>query len=140
MKCPTFHPNAVLLLPTQLVSWGGVGYYTNIITSFSTRFIHPAWGFAMGWNYALPWLASLPFELTAASITIQVNICISPIHFHSFFFPLFSHMCRESIEIKRQHWDAMPLVGNLLLDLLQLDAWDSIPSMSLFTYYKTRSK
>ena len=38
----------------------------------------------MGWNYALGWLCTLPFELTAASITIQVNICISsPIHFHS---------------------------------------------------------
>lgn len=35
------------------------------------RFIDPAWGFAMGWNYALNWLVVLPFELTAAGITIQ---------------------------------------------------------------------
>lgn len=28
-------------------------------------------GFAVGWDYALSWLTVLPFELTAASITIQ---------------------------------------------------------------------
>lgn len=28
-------------------------------------------GFAVGWDYALSWLIILPFELTAASITIQ---------------------------------------------------------------------
>lgn len=37
---------------------------------YSVRFIDPAWGFAMGWNYALNWLVVLPFELTAAGITI----------------------------------------------------------------------
>ena len=40
--------------------------------SLSTRFIHPAWGFAMGWNYVLQWIVTLPLELTAAAITIQV--------------------------------------------------------------------
>lgn len=39
--------------------------------NYSIRFIDPAWGFAMGWNYALNWLVVLPFELTAASITIS---------------------------------------------------------------------
>ena len=39
--------------------------------SFSTQFIHPAWGFAMTWNYTLQWWAVLPLEISAASITIQ---------------------------------------------------------------------
>lgn len=39
--------------------------------NYSVRFIDPAWGFAMGWNYALNWLIVLPFELTAAGITIR---------------------------------------------------------------------
>src|SRR5271170_5082892 len=38
---------------------------------YSTRFIDPAWGFAMGWNYAMQWLVVLPLELTAAGITIS---------------------------------------------------------------------
>ncbi|CCH41813.1 putative histidine permease [Wickerhamomyces ciferrii] len=38
---------------------------------YSTRFIDPSWGFAMGWNYALQWLVVLPLELVAASITIR---------------------------------------------------------------------
>ena len=38
---------------------------------FATRFIDKSWGFAMGWNYALQWLVVLPFELTAASLTLQ---------------------------------------------------------------------
>lgn len=28
-------------------------------------------GFAVGWDYALNWLTILPFEITAAGITIQ---------------------------------------------------------------------
>ncbi|KAK2627706.1 hypothetical protein QTJ16_002352 [Diplocarpon rosae] len=38
---------------------------------YSSRFIDPAWGFAMGWNYALNWLVTLPLELVAASITVS---------------------------------------------------------------------
>ena len=37
----------------------------------STRFLDPAWGFAMGWNYALQWLAVIPVELVAASIAVD---------------------------------------------------------------------
>jgi amino acid transporter len=37
----------------------------------ASRFVDPAWGFAMGWNYALLWLVSLPLEIIAASITIS---------------------------------------------------------------------
>lgn len=39
--------------------------------SYSTRFIDPAWGFAMGWNYAIQWLVILPLEIVAASITVD---------------------------------------------------------------------
>lgn len=38
---------------------------------YSTRFLDPSWGFAMGWNYALQWLIVLPLEIVAASITID---------------------------------------------------------------------
>ncbi|RAH68970.1 amino acid permease GAP1 [Aspergillus aculeatinus CBS 121060] len=38
---------------------------------YSTRFIDPAWGFAMGWNYALQWLVVLPTEIVAASMTVN---------------------------------------------------------------------
>ncbi|RFU36116.1 hypothetical protein B7463_g246, partial [Scytalidium lignicola] len=40
-------------------------------SAFSTRFLDPAWGFAMGWNYAMQWLVVLPLEVIAASITIN---------------------------------------------------------------------
>ncbi|AEO70356.1 uncharacterized protein THITE_2121684 [Thermothielavioides terrestris NRRL 8126] len=39
-------------------------------SAYSTRFLDPAWGFAMGWNYALQWLVTLPLEIIAASITV----------------------------------------------------------------------
>ncbi|CAD6900985.1 unnamed protein product [Tilletia controversa] len=39
--------------------------------AYSTRFIDPAWGFAMGWNYWLQWFVVLPFELTVATIVIS---------------------------------------------------------------------
>lgn len=44
-------------------------------SAYSTRFLDPAWGFAMGWNYALQWLVALPLEIVAAAITVQ--------HWHS---------------------------------------------------------
>lgn len=43
---------------------------SGAFSTYSTRFIDPAWGFAMGWNYAVQWLVVLPLELVAASITI----------------------------------------------------------------------
>ncbi|KJR89146.1 general amino-acid permease GAP1 [Sporothrix schenckii 1099-18] len=39
-------------------------------SAFSTRFLDPSWGFAMGWNYALQWLVVLPLEIIAASMTV----------------------------------------------------------------------
>jgi len=38
---------------------------------YGTRFIDPAWGFAMGWNYAMQWLVTMPLELSAASIVVN---------------------------------------------------------------------
>ncbi|KAF2239060.1 amino acid permease [Viridothelium virens] len=40
-------------------------------SAYSTRFLDPAWGFAMGWNYALQWLVVLPLEIVAATLTIE---------------------------------------------------------------------
>lgn len=40
-------------------------------SAYSTRFIDPAWGFAMGWNYAMQWLVVLPLEIVAASLTVR---------------------------------------------------------------------
>jgi amino acid transporter len=37
---------------------------------YAVRFINPSWGFAMGWQYAIGWLVTLPFEITAAGLTI----------------------------------------------------------------------
>jgi amino acid transporter len=40
-------------------------------SAYSTRFLSPSWGYAMGWNYALQWLIVLPLEIIAAAVTIQ---------------------------------------------------------------------
>lgn len=42
------------------------GFYT-----YSTRFIDPSWGFAMGWNYVFQWAIVLPLELVVAGLTIE---------------------------------------------------------------------
>ncbi|EWZ36048.1 AAT family amino acid transporter [Fusarium oxysporum f. sp. raphani 54005] len=39
-------------------------------SAFSTRFLDPSWGFAMGWNYCLQWLFILPLEIIAGAFTI----------------------------------------------------------------------
>jgi amino acid transporter len=49
--------------------------------SHGSRFLDPAWGFAMGWNYALSSLIVMPLELTAAGLVINywttsVNIAV----------------------------------------------------------------
>ncbi|KAH0829668.1 hypothetical protein AYO21_10084 [Fonsecaea monophora] len=46
--------------------------------SYSTRFLDPAWGFAMGWNYALNWLTVLPLEIVSASITVDYWVWVMP--------------------------------------------------------------
>jgi amino acid transporter len=42
------------------------GFYT-----YSSRFIDPSWGFAMGWNYVFQWAIVLPLELNVAAITVH---------------------------------------------------------------------
>ncbi|KAH6847761.1 amino acid permease-domain-containing protein [Chaetomium sp. MPI-CAGE-AT-0009] len=39
-------------------------------SAYSTRFLDPSWGFAMGWNYAMQWIVVLPLEIIAGSLTI----------------------------------------------------------------------
>jgi amino acid transporter len=57
------------------------GYY-----EYSVRFLDPSWGNALGWNYAISWMLTLPFEITAASLTIQYwNTNLSPAIFISIF-------------------------------------------------------
>ncbi|OMP83598.1 putative amino-acid permease [Diplodia seriata] len=38
---------------------------------YGIRFVDPAWGVAMGWQYSVGWMLTLPFEITAAGITIE---------------------------------------------------------------------
>ncbi|GAB7353415.1 hypothetical protein MBLNU459_g3887t1 [Dothideomycetes sp. NU459] len=52
------------------------GFYT-----YSTRFIDPSWGFAMGWNYVFQWAVVLPLELVVAGLTVNywgadVNVAV----------------------------------------------------------------
>lgn len=63
---------AMLLLTMQALAELAVLYPVNgAFFSYVTRFVDPAWGFAMGWDYALAWLIVLPFELIAAGLTIR---------------------------------------------------------------------
>ena len=38
--------------------------------TYSTRFIDPSWGFAMGWTYVFQWAIILPLEINVAALTI----------------------------------------------------------------------
>lgn len=40
--------------------------------TYSSQFIDPAWGFALGWIYALQWFAVLPLEIVATSVAVRV--------------------------------------------------------------------
>lgn len=40
-------------------------------SSSNDRLLTEYRGFAVGWDYAISWLVILPFEITAASLTIQ---------------------------------------------------------------------
>lgn len=44
---------------------------TGAFSTYATRFLDPAWGFAVGYNYWMQWLVTLPLEFTAASIVIK---------------------------------------------------------------------
>ncbi|GME94933.1 unnamed protein product [Ambrosiozyma monospora] len=60
---------------------------SGAFVQYSSRFISPAWGFAMAWNYALGWSISLPMEMVAASITIKYwNDSVNPAAWVSIFY------------------------------------------------------
>jgi amino acid transporter len=62
----------MLMFTTQALAEMAVLYPVNgAFYTYVCRFVDPSWGFAMGWDYALAWLTVLPFELVAASITIE---------------------------------------------------------------------
>ncbi|KAK0523997.1 histidine permease [Tilletia horrida] len=48
--------------------------------TFASRFIEPAWGFALGWSYFSQWLIALPIQLTVVTMLIAKwdNGSISP--------------------------------------------------------------
>ncbi|KAL8949773.1 MAG: hypothetical protein Q9222_004152 [Ikaeria aurantiellina] len=74
---------AMLLFTVQALGELAVLYPVNgAFYMYAVRFIDPAWyvvaapsaatrGFAMGWEYAIAWLVILPFEITAAGLTID---------------------------------------------------------------------
>ncbi|KAI4215685.1 MAG: hypothetical protein LQ349_009138, partial [Xanthoria aureola] len=63
---------AMLLFTVQALGELAVLYPVNgAFYMYAVRFVDPAWGFAMGWEYTLSWLVILPFEITAAGITIK---------------------------------------------------------------------
>jgi amino acid transporter len=81
----------MLLFTCQALAELAVLYPVNgAFYTYVVRFVDPSWyvvpeallcllytadnrsrGFAVGWDYALSWLTILPFELIAASITIE---------------------------------------------------------------------
>nr|OQO18997.1 hypothetical protein B0A51_12530 [Rachicladosporium sp. CCFEE 5018] len=62
----------MLLLTMQALAELAVMYPVNgAFYSYAVRFIDPSWGFATGWDYAIQWLTVLPFEITAAALTIS---------------------------------------------------------------------
>lgn len=61
----------MLLLVMQALAELGVLFPVNgAFFTYAVRFVDPSWGFACGWDYAIQWLTVLPFEITAAGITI----------------------------------------------------------------------
>ncbi|KAL9103255.1 MAG: hypothetical protein Q9163_001677, partial [Psora crenata] len=73
---------AMLLFTVQALGEMAVLYPVNgAFFTYACRFIDESWGFAMGWDYAIGWLTILPFEITAAGITIDfwrddINIAV----------------------------------------------------------------
>ncbi|KAF7527699.1 hypothetical protein G7054_g10388 [Neopestalotiopsis clavispora] len=62
----------MLLFTMQALAEMAVLYPVNgAFFTYVVRFVDPSWGFAVGLDYALSWLCVLPFELTAASLTIS---------------------------------------------------------------------
>lgn len=61
-----------ILMMMQALGELAVMYPVNgAFFQYICRFVDPSWGFAMGWDYAIQWLTILPFEITAAGLTIS---------------------------------------------------------------------
>ncbi|WFD36847.1 hypothetical protein MCUN1_003737 [Malassezia cuniculi] len=52
---------------------GAVLPVTGAFSTYASRFIDPAWGFAMGWNYYMQWLIVLPLEYTVSVIVLRYS-------------------------------------------------------------------
>jgi amino acid transporter len=50
------------------------------IAIYSTRFIDPAWGFAIGWNYVLCWTVCFPFELLCGAFVMGYWVPPQTVH------------------------------------------------------------
>ncbi|KAK9233854.1 amino acid permease/ SLC12A domain-containing protein [Lipomyces kononenkoae] len=62
----------MLLCTVQALAEMAVLYPVNgAFFTYVVRFVDPSWGFAIGWDYAISWLTVLPFEITAAGLTIK---------------------------------------------------------------------
>ncbi|TKX20454.1 amino acid permease-like protein 5 [Elsinoe australis] len=63
---------SMILVTCQALGELAVLYPVNgAFFTYICRFIDESWGFAMGWDYAISWLFVLPFEITAACVTIE---------------------------------------------------------------------
>jgi len=61
----------MLLFTMQALAEMAVMFPVNgAFYQYAIRFIDRSWGFACGWDYAIQWLTILPFEITAAGLTI----------------------------------------------------------------------
>ncbi|KAF2205529.1 high-affinity amino acid transporter [Delitschia confertaspora ATCC 74209] len=62
----------MMMLMMQALAELAVMYPVNgAFYQYIVRFVDPSWGFAMGWDYTIQWLTILPFEITAAGLTID---------------------------------------------------------------------
>ncbi|KAH9826099.1 AAT family amino acid transporter [Teratosphaeria destructans] len=62
----------MLLFVMQALAELAVMYPVNgAFYQYAVRFVDPSWGFACGWDYAIQWLTILPFEISAAGITLS---------------------------------------------------------------------
>ena len=68
MFCKWFEPEFAIAF--VLIAWARYPVNGAFFT-YNLRFISRSWGFATGWDYAIQWLTVLPFEITAAGITLE---------------------------------------------------------------------
>ncbi|KAI1750376.1 amino acid permease/ SLC12A domain-containing protein [Xylaria castorea] len=81
------------------------GFYT-----YASRFIDPAWGFAIGWNYVAQWAVVVPLELTVCAISISYwNAEISPAVWISIFwvFIIFVNVFGTLGYAEEEFWSAL---------------------------------